>query len=231
MNIGIVGSSIEESILNEFRSKYEFWGVNNIFVKFPDTKFDRSFEIHDIYRKNNVYYRRGFSHYPIHSKNSVKDYLKSLNNLDCTIYTKTKLPFVKKQTLYPFERIRNIYGYYWGCSFAWMTALAIEEGAEEIGFFGCGLSGNEYYYQRPSTEYYIGIARGKGVKIFIHESSNLLKADYEYAFREDPSLIYLLHGSLTRFLCEKFIAGIQADWAANGIKKSDEWIGEITGKI
>ena len=96
-----------------------------------------------------------------------------------------------------------------GCSFAWMLAQAIDEGVNEVGFFGVALQGHEYYYQRPSVERLIGRAEGEGVKIHIDETSDLLKANYIYAYEENFDLIYALHGDLARDLCMEIFIAIQ----------------------
>ena len=61
---------------------------------------------------------------------------------------------------------------------AYMIALAIEEGFQEIQLYGveCNLK-LEYEEQKPCLEYFIGIAKGKGIKVYIHPTSKLLKSE------------------------------------------------------
>jgi hypothetical protein len=89
---------------------------------------------------------------------------------------------------YPFDEVAETCGAYWSSSIAYAMALAIHELAEEIGLWGVNMeAADEYGYQRPNMEYLIGLARGRGIKVHIHETSPLLKfvgpPDCDYAGR------------------------------------------------
>ena len=48
--------------------------------------------------------------------------------------------------------------------------------ADEIGLWGVDMKAeDEYAYQRPNIEYWLGIAEGKGIKVHIPEASPILK--------------------------------------------------------
>lgn len=78
---------------------------------------------------------------------------------------------------YPFEAVAETIGAaYWNSSIAYAMALAIHEGAEEIGIYGVDMKGDdEYGYQKPNMEYLVGLARGKGIKVTIPDESPLCK--------------------------------------------------------
>jgi hypothetical protein len=84
---------------------------------------------------------------------------------------------VYTQENYPFDEVaKSIGAYYFNSSIAYAMALAIHEGAEEIGVWGVDLTADEEYaYQKPNMEYLIGVARGKGIQVFIPEDSALCK--------------------------------------------------------
>jgi hypothetical protein len=66
-----------------------------------------------------------------------------------------------------------------------MTALAIFEGFDVIDIYGVDMAvGTEYVDQRPSCEYFIGLARGAGIKVYIPPASDLCKTRFMYAFEE-----------------------------------------------
>lgn len=66
-----------------------------------------------------------------------------------------------------------------------MIVSAIYEGYGEIHVYGVDLlQDEEYAYQRPGAEYWLGIARGLGIKVFVHPASALLKANYVYGYTE-----------------------------------------------
>lgn len=77
---------------------------------------------------------------------------------------------------------------YYNNSISWMLALAILEGFKEIAVFGVdmaidGVHGqSEYGHQRPSVEYFIGVARGLGIKVVLHEESEICKCAFLYGY-------------------------------------------------
>ncbi len=67
---------------------------------------------------------------------------------------------------------------YFTNSIAMMIAYAIYCGATQIDLYGCVLwGGSEYAYQKPNVEYWIGYARGKGIKVNLFGNTNLLKSE------------------------------------------------------
>lgn len=209
--IAIVGSNItQEALIDATMSHdWELWSVNNLYVAFPDIEFNRWFELHVIEENHGVYYRRGYRNYPIRSETSVKEYMEQLNSLNCPVYMQKEWEIIKQSATFPFMDIIDAYGDYMGCSFTWMMAQCLAEGVDEVGFFGVGLEGCEYYYQRPSLEYLIGFARGKGIKVYIDETSNLLKANYIYAYKENFDMIYALHGDFANDLAHTILNSTQ----------------------
>lgn len=77
---------------------------------------------------------------------------------------------------------------YFNNSISWMLALAILEGYREIAVFGVdmaleGVHGqSEYGHQRPSVEYFVGVARGLGIDVVLHEESEICKCAFLYGY-------------------------------------------------
>lgn len=209
--IAIIGAEIDEPDLQQKTERYECWSVNNLFEKWPDTKFDRWFELHTITEKDGFYLRRNIPWYPIYRQDRrVGAYLEDIARLSCPVYMQKRWPdLIPLSQEFPFQRYRDRWGDYWGCSFAWMTAMAIDERVDEIAYFGVRLSDHEYYYQRPSTERMIGIAEGMGIKITIDETSDLLRSNYIYAIGERFDMIYLLHGEMAKGLSMTMMTAVQ----------------------
>ena len=115
----------------------------------------RHFEMHDKRLLGSEHSKRG------------PDYPQRLRDCKC-LYT---------QENYPFEAVAQTIGKdYWNSSIAYMMALAIHEGAEQISIYGVDMDGtDEYSYQRPNMEYLIGIARGKGIRVYIPHQSALCR--------------------------------------------------------
>jgi hypothetical protein len=119
----------------------------------------RLFEMHDLRLLQSEHCKR------------PKDYLERL--AECGAYMQEAyFPGVKR---YPFEEVSKTTDY-WNSSIAYAMAMAIHEGAEEIGIYGVDMKGDdEYGYQKPNMEYLIGLARGRGIKVHVPEKSPLLK--------------------------------------------------------
>lgn len=183
---------------------FEYWSVNNLYRGFAGIKFTRWYELHKFERVKNRYIRRGVDKY---GGISVDKYLHELDDLGIPVYMQRPWAVVGRSTTFPFKAVMEKYGQYFGCSFAWMIGHVLLEhqyGAKKdridwIGFYGVGLEGAEYYYQRPSTEYMIGMAAGLGIEIFVARSSKLLQSPYQYAVNEDFSFIEQVHvGPMSR---------------------------------
>lgn len=77
-------------------------------------------------------------------------------------------------------------------SLAYMMAQAILElkAGDRIGIWGVDLHcDSEYVYQRPNLEYLIGLARGRGIKVYIPPQSALMSHAHgvPYGFWEAPT--------------------------------------------
>ena len=205
--IAIIGSNIsEEDLLHQLKDSWEVWSVNNLYLGYPNVNFTRWFELHAFKRVKNIYTRRGVD---IYSQKRVIDYMKEINNLDIPVMMQKKWSVIKKSEKFPFKEIRKRYGDYFGCSFAWLIAYALTlKKIDEIRFYGIGLTGYEYFYQRPSTERMLGIAEGRGIGIYIDPTSTLLKEPYIYAIKEDYEVIDFLHVSFMRDINTSIVGAI-----------------------
>lgn len=123
----------------------------------------RHFEMHDIRLLSGEHSNR---------KPGYFDRLKECEKL----YMQDEYQEVPNAIRYPFDEVEKTTGRYWNSSIAYALALAIHDGAEQIGIYGVDMKGDdEYGYQKPNMEYLIGLARGKGIKVHIPASSPLCK--------------------------------------------------------
>lgn len=80
---------------------------------------------------------------------------------------------------------------YFTNSISYMIAWALLHGATEMGFWGVDMmmadnqENQEYSYQRSSCEWWMGIARGMGVKLIVPDECDMLKTAYQYGDREE----------------------------------------------
>lgn len=82
---------------------------------------------------------------------------------------------------------------YFTCTFAYMMAFALYQhdmdkkaggpGVAEIGLWGVDMAvAEEYSHQKPCAEYWIGIARGMGIKVTIAPESPICRTNAPYCF-------------------------------------------------
>jgi len=184
-------------------NSFEFWGVNNAFITYvnehaqggPDRmeKFTRWFEIHPIDVEDGKYRRRGKETF---RGQAVKDYMIDLGGLgekySIPVYMQNEWPEIPNSLAYPIEFILESFPRrYFTNSVSYQIALAIVEGFEEIRIYGVDMAvtskkiaEDEYSWQRPSCEYFIGIAEGKGIKVYLPPESDMLKARFLYGWDE-----------------------------------------------
>lgn len=118
-----------------------------------------------------------------------------LANAKCPIYMIDPVPQVPASISYPKDEMVQKFGpWFFTSSLSWMFALAIHQGATEIGLWGVDMSAQEEWeFQRSGCHYFIALARGLGIKVTIPHESDLLRPPPFYGFREvDPMHIKLL---------------------------------------
>jgi len=179
----------------------EFWGVNNLYgVPLPGARFSRWFEIHNIWFDPNVkkLLRRGDQDF---RGQPVDLYMKGLAALGIPIYMQQFWPdLVPNSVPYPMAEMIKFYmepnerkpwsmdlsqSRYLTNTISLEIALAIYEGFKEIQIWGVDMAvGTEYAQQRPSCEFWVGVARGMGITVYIPPEADLLKTRFIYGFEE-----------------------------------------------
>ena len=153
-----------------YEDDVEIWILNDMYDLVP--RYDRLFELHDI-----NFVKKYFT------RTTNTFHIDNLQNIDKPIYMQDKHDTIKTSEKYPLEEMKALYGDYFTNSVSYMLALAIHEGFEEIRLYGVDMSVNEEYgEQRPSCEYFIGLAKGMGISVYISPKSDLLKANYLYGY-------------------------------------------------
>lgn len=116
------------------------------------------------------------------------DYLAWLRNCPIPIMMLDEAADITSSVRMPIESWVESYGNYFYSTISYMLAYALDGKYEEIGIWGVDLAhDSEYEYQKPSAEYLLGIAKGRGVKITIAPQSALLKGLYQYGYDPLPS--------------------------------------------
>jgi hypothetical protein len=185
--VGCAGSKMLAPFGNP--GEWEFWGVNNLHLTLPKAPWTRWFELHSITYDNIQYLRRGK---PDFRGQLIQPYLESLNALNIPVYMQRPWNICPHAVPYPLAAIlKEFPRKYFTNTISWMIALAILEGFKEIGIYGVDMAvssplraQNEYSHQRPSCEYFIGLAEGRGIKVHLPDECDLLKSRFLYAIDE-----------------------------------------------
>lgn len=115
-------------------------------------------------------------------RTGMDGYRERLNSLP-KLYMQKAYPEYPNAIAFPYDEVIAAIGAdYFNSSIAYMLGLAIADGAEEIGLYGVDMKASEEYgFQRANCEYLIGVARGRGIKVYVPEISPLCK------FQNDPT--------------------------------------------
>jgi hypothetical protein len=152
------------------------WAINNAAQMGVVPRWDRQFELHPIEWTQRPEYQ-GYYNWLCQQK-------------DKPVYVRQPTPQIPSHVVYPRDEIVKAFGTrYFTNSISWMLALAIAEGAGDIGLWGVdmamhavGVHKSEYASQRPSCEFFIGVAAGLGIRVHIPAASDLMKSAFMYGF-------------------------------------------------
>jgi len=162
-------------------SSWEKWGLPWCYNW---TKYDRLFEMHswDVLRLKmprliQEYWTGSEVQATSHRPDKYAARLLKLAQSDKKLYMHKGVPGIEA---YPFDKVIPLTGDYFISSISYMLALAIAEMSgdadDTIGLWGVDCDGEgEWAYQRANNEYFIGLAKGKGIKIVIPKGSSLLR--------------------------------------------------------
>lgn len=155
---------------------WEIWGIGPGLCKYADTHhWDRWWEIHGV-RENKFIgesIRPEYYDWLVEAQHKGTLYLRDAEDQK----------YLPNGVLYPVDAIVERFGDFFCSSLSWMLALAIHLDAKQISLFGCNMAAEtEYGDQRNSAQYFIGIARGMGIEVYLPRACDLLKARCLYGF-------------------------------------------------
>ena len=168
---------------------FELWGMNQGHLNFK-RRADRWFEMH-----------------MPEATADIRDpgYIDFLKACPIPIYMIQRYDEYPNSIRFPIEDALRLAGRdYFMSSVSYMMALAIMEGFEEIHLYGINLAiGDEYFYEKPNAEWWIGIAQGMGIKVHVPQASALLKQFRRYGYHVDArpsqSLKTLVNARITEY--------------------------------
>lgn len=112
------------------------------------------------------------------------------------LYTSHPHPKYPNQVIYPFDRVSASLGgiTYFNTSVAYAIALAMADGFNEIGLFGCDFSYPDVHMAesgRANCEFLMGIGTQRGIRFAVAQSSTLMDMyckQAPYGWFADPNL-------------------------------------------
>ncbi len=157
----------------------EFWGINRLHAVLPGKTWTRWFELHDLEK----FYRDDEEHKTFLREATFPVYVRPQ---DITIATEWGIDAVP----FPRDDILTMFDPYFTNTISWLLAYAIALEYSEIQLFGVDMAQDtimqaEYQRQRPSCEWLIGMAQGRGITVTMPPGSDLLKASHLYGFDDD----------------------------------------------
>jgi hypothetical protein len=198
----IVGFSTTTRDLAPFDrpDEFEFWGMNTLYEHMPQVpRWDVWFDMHPI----------EFLH---KHKDKWPGHMDWLAKQKIPIYMQQHYDGIPYSVAYPIEKLNKEFFTenptvirttkageeipdqpYFTNTVAQQMALAISMGdVSELHIYGIDMvKDSEWGYQRPNCEYFIGHARGKGIKVVMPEDGALCKGLWLYGFDEQTPKKYL----------------------------------------
>jgi len=165
----------------------ETWGINQLWKVLPDRRWDRWFELHSLWE----FY---------HANEPHKDFLRSLAAKDVPVYVREQDYMIALEwgisTAQPFPHriLLEQFRPYFTNTISWLLALAIMMRPDWLGIYGVDMAQDhllaaEYSEQRPSCEYFIGLAEGLGIEVSIPNGSDLVAGTHLYGYEDSGRVL------------------------------------------
>jgi hypothetical protein len=158
---------------------YEIWGLNDQINTMP--RIDVLFEIHapEVIKSEGHWDR--------------------LKTVTIPVFMQQHYDEIPTSVAYPMDLVQQRYTIpgcerpFLTCSASLMLAVAVESQPtpSRIDIFGVDMAqDSEFSHQRPSCEFFIGVAHGKGIQLSVQSSSDLLKAPFVYGFEDEKMTVF-----------------------------------------
>ena len=211
--------------------QFEIWGLNELykyFEKIPNGRADRWFEIHS---RNSP-------------SKSIPQHQEWLKKCPVPLYMWEHYKDIPNSVKFPKDELikwlgdaggrfkDNMGNNYFTNTISWMTAFALYLGFEEIHIYGVDMAcDSEYQWQRPSCEFFLGLAKGMGVKIYLPQNSDLLKTGQLYGFESDNQLRIKMKARIQELQGRKKISEEEIQKAQQVIQHHTGSVNQLVGAI
>jgi hypothetical protein len=177
--LAIVGTAETWKETQFNNEEFEIWALNDMFMMIPYA--DRWFEMHT---------RKVIEE--CKTRGGDQNYLEWFQKASIPIYMQEKHDDIPNSIKYPLDEMIERFGVrYFNSTVDYEIALALSEGYKEIHVNGVNMAvDKEYGEQRPSCEFWLGVAKGMGVKLVLPESCDLLSSRWLYGYEDEPRNIF-----------------------------------------
>jgi hypothetical protein len=154
-------------------ASFEIWAMNNMWEKFAEKRMGRAdvwWELHKL-------------------ETRTAEQREWLRHVEIPVVMQKRYPEISASVEYPLDRIIREYGRrYFLCTTNYQIALAMLMGYTEIHMHGFNMAFTDNLIQRRPTEYWLGRAEQKGIKIYLPDYCDLLQSPYLYGYEADNTL-------------------------------------------
>jgi hypothetical protein len=186
---------------------FDIFGLNELYLLIP--RADRWYEIHCPGGK-------------LHNSRRNPRHREWLANCEIPIYMTQKIEEFPASVAYPIKEITALFGDYFTNSISYMICHALYEGYSEMHVYGVDMAlSKEYREQKPSCEWFLGMAAILCDKLIIPTESDLLKADYLYGYEDSSPMARKMRDKIEELKRKKVNATQNLKEITSGIDKLD----------
>ncbi len=177
--VAVCGTSTTSLYLaNTFKEDWQIYSCNAAFHHLD--RIDLHFELHDIdYLRNEV--------------KPDPSYFQFLKDIGPKAILNRKYDEFPMAQVYPLQDICDFVGaQYFNNTIAYMIAYSMWANRDltNLALIGVDMAGDsEYAHQRPCCEFYLGMAKGKGIELHIPAGCPLLNSSHLYGFEKLPAFV------------------------------------------
>lgn len=164
--VAIVGGASSRRQAPFADDTWDVWAFSSL--RLPTPRISRWFEMHAPGDLSTQLTRST----PI--RRSYREHVRFLRRLNCPVYMQRRFPQLPRSVPYPLTDALQTFGRCFTSSASYMIALAIMKRYDTIGVWGIHLTAQSVYArQRPGVEYLLGVARQRGIELYLPPGSPL----------------------------------------------------------
>ena len=180
--VAIVGFTDSNKMAPYNDKTIEHWGCNELYNYVP--RLDVLFEVHS---REEFGENFGSNHGPKH--------VEWLKKSPIPVYMAREYKDIPQCIPMPWYKLLHMTknSFYINNQISLMVAMAVFMEYKWIGLFGCEMAHHtELGTQRPSVEWWLGLAEGKGIEIFLPEGCSLLNTPFVYGLERGSKWTMML---------------------------------------